>query len=132
MRQYYASSVCLDFEFCGLDIVATVDGDIHLLEINRLPGLESSTNNQEAEDMMYDRMMTDLLHLSVLQSLHSIQTRHAVGDSVGTWDCVAIAQPTAETVEGEVADKGQVEMMNLLRWKVFTRQRRREVLADFN
>ena len=41
----------------------------HLLEINRLPGLQSSSQNQDKEDVLYNDMMRDLLRLCVLPPL---------------------------------------------------------------
>ncbi len=54
------------FEFYGIDIIADEDGHCWLLEINRLPGLESSKLNKVEEDRMYDTMMESLLHIVLL------------------------------------------------------------------
>jgi hypothetical protein len=58
------------FEFFGIDVIADMDGYCWLLEINRLPGLESSKLNTVDEDLMYNEMMTSLLRIV----LHPINT----------------------------------------------------------
>ncbi|CAM9882022.1 unnamed protein product, partial [Discosporangium mesarthrocarpum] len=57
------------FEFLGLDVIADAHGGAWLMEVNRLPGLQSSQQNKEAEDKFYDSMMLDLVRLLVLPHL---------------------------------------------------------------
>eukprot|EP00903_Cladosiphon_okamuranus_P010040 g9520.t1 len=57
------------FEFLGLDIIADRVGGVWLMEANRLPGLQSSTQNLEEENQVYDGMMQDILRLLVLPAL---------------------------------------------------------------
>ncbi|KAJ1427693.1 tubulin-tyrosine ligase family-domain-containing protein, partial [Ochromonadaceae sp. CCMP2298] len=45
------------FEFFGIDVIADSAGACWFIEANRLPGLESSSNNKDDEDVMYDEMM---------------------------------------------------------------------------
>ena len=63
-----------NFEFFGIDVILDQQGHCWLIEANRLPGLESSKNNQAEEDRFYDTMMTDLLRIvlsPLLVSAHS-------------------------------------------------------------
>jgi len=87
----------------------------HLLEINRLPGLQSSVQNQAEEDVLYNDMMRDLLRLFVLPPLVGMPTA-----SKGSgWEQV-------EAVEGGrmavVLDSGGKETYkNVLRWAMHLR-----------
>ena len=52
------------FEFFGIDVIADDAGDCWLIEINRVPGLESSDNRcKPQEDAMFDEMMLSTLHM---------------------------------------------------------------------
>lgn len=51
------------FEFFGLDVIVDELGHAWLIEANRLPGLESSNNNFDEENIMYDEMMASLLDI---------------------------------------------------------------------
>ncbi|CAM9903066.1 unnamed protein product [Ectocarpus sp. 6 AP-2014] len=57
------------FEFLGLDIIADSAGGVWLMEANRLPGLQSSKQNLDKENEVYDGMMLDLIRLLVLPPL---------------------------------------------------------------
>jgi len=64
VRPFMQKQKCRDhFEFYGIDVVADEQGRCWLLEVNRLPGLESSLLNKEAEDCMYDTMMASLIRI---------------------------------------------------------------------
>jgi hypothetical protein len=69
-------SQSLNFEFCGLDVIADDTGACYLIEINRLPGLESSKINTAEEDRMYDSMMREVLQRMYLQPLLLLSQRH--------------------------------------------------------
>ncbi|CAM9493544.1 unnamed protein product [Scytosiphon promiscuus] len=58
-----------NFEFLGLDVIADSSGGVWLMEVNRLPGLQSSKQNLEEENIVYDGMMLDLIRLLVLPPL---------------------------------------------------------------
>ncbi|CAM9612040.1 unnamed protein product [Hapterophycus canaliculatus] len=60
-----------NFEFLGLDIIADSLGGVWLMEVNRLPGLQSSKQNLEEENAVYDGMMLDVIRLLVLPRLTS-------------------------------------------------------------
>jgi len=65
-RPFMEQQTCpTHFEFFGIDVVADTNGDCWLIEVNRLPGLESSKKNKEAEDEMYDEMMTGVLKMAL-------------------------------------------------------------------
>lgn len=53
----------INFEFFGLDVIADTNGRCWLIEINRLPGLESSIQNKLREDYFYNSMMCGLLQI---------------------------------------------------------------------
>ncbi|CAM9554675.1 unnamed protein product [Choristocarpus tenellus] len=63
------------FEFLGLDVIADAEGGVWLMEVNRLPGLQSSRQNKEEEDVFYDTMVVDLLQLLVLPALVGCQPK---------------------------------------------------------
>jgi len=97
------------FEFFGIDVIADTDGVCWLVEANRLPGLESSKNNKEAEDVMYDDMMESLLRLVLPPVLPSLAAPCASGGEwVGVWQ-------GAEAVGAET-------WKNTFSWRAFTRR----------
>ncbi|CAM9193019.1 unnamed protein product [Chrysoparadoxa australica] len=51
------------FEFFGLDIIADQSGRVWLIEANRMPGLQSSKQNKEKEDVFYNDMILRLVCL---------------------------------------------------------------------
>lgn len=52
------------FEFFGIDVIADANGECWLIEINRVPGLESSNNRcKPQEDALFDEMMSSLLDM---------------------------------------------------------------------
>ena len=64
------------FEFFGLDFLLAKTGSspleeqqVYLLEVNRLPGLQSSWQNFAQEETFYNEMMRGLLRLCVCPSL---------------------------------------------------------------
>mmetsp|Transcript_30998 Transcript_30998/g.40931 ORF Transcript_30998/g.40931 Transcript_30998/m.40931 type:complete len:430 (+) Transcript_30998:74-1363(+) len=56
------------FEYFGLDFMADNTGKAWLIEVNRLPGLQSSKSNKEQEDAMYDKMIEDILSIYIYDS----------------------------------------------------------------
>lgn len=135
-----------DFEFCGLDVIADAQGRCWLIEVNRLPGLESSKINTQQEDELYDAMMDQVLRrmfVSPLCRSRGVSTDDAV-DSL--WDDVTApaALDRVRQVEASarldeerhsanaLAQSQRVTLQNLLRWKMFRQRHRRRVLAQFN
>jgi hypothetical protein len=107
---------------------------INVLTTARLPGLESSNNNKEDEDVMYDEMMTAFL-LKVLRSHPSFV---ASGCEDGLWECVRDAhdaaapasavQEAGSTVNAAAASACEEDTwINLLKWRAFTRKNRHRV-----
>jgi hypothetical protein len=116
----------------------------------RLPGLESSKNNQVQEDAMYDTMMTALLRI-VLQPV--VPTLAVSGDGEkGLWDTIRSGPSAAVDVGAEISanSPGRVTDVttpsstsapasplpnngwkNLLKWKAFTHANRQKILAEF-
>ncbi len=139
--------ISLDFEFCGLDVIVDASGHCYLIEINRLPGLESSQNNLEEEDVMYDTMMRGLLRLVFVQPLLTLYSPESDGANRlacdnGMWDDVsenAKFSFSSTNNNNEAHDEKNVEMetqklmlQNLLRWKICMKKHRRKVLAEYN
>jgi hypothetical protein len=116
----------------------------------RLPGLESSKNNQVQEDAMYDTMMTALLRI-VLQPVVPALAVSGDGEK-GLWETVRSGTSAAvdKDSESSVNSPGQVTdattpsttsapasplpnngWKNLLKWKAFTHANRQKILAEF-
>jgi hypothetical protein len=98
----------------------------------RLPGLESSSNNKEDEDVMYDEMMTVLLS-KVLRSHPSFV---ASGCNDGLWECVrdvhavvpsSAAQEACTVAAAAPSKREEDTWINLLKWRAFTRKNRHRV-----
>ena len=67
------------------------------VEANRLPGLQSSKQNLEEENQVYDRMMRDVLRLLVLPPLTGCQPDQGLFQvSARTW---SIRGPLSADVE---------------------------------
>lgn len=129
------------FEFFGLDIIADATGMCWLIEINRLPGLESSKNfHKDSEDVLYDTMMTQLLNI-VLKPLHHLDEE---SESCNSPNWVTVHRPAllgnlednrllkADVISetnGEEANKDKLCFLNILRWKMYTRKVRDEVMV---
>lgn len=118
------------FEFYGIDIIvdSAPTPTCWLIEINRLPGLESSVQNRAVEDVFYDTMMLQVLRKTVSPLLQpQVVTEMAAEASSGAenevvdgWDMVA--PPSS----GESATTACWK--NLFQWKAFTRRHRAEVV----
>ena len=124
------------FEFFGLDIIVDRTGKCWLIEINRLPGLESSNNHmKEDEDIMYDNMMTKLLDI-VLENKRDEEWK-----GQAKWNVVR--QSSNQDMLGEKREEEKYEnkerneknddgsgALNILRWKLFTRHIKDKVVVD--
>ncbi len=117
------------FEFFGIDIIADVHGNAWLLEVNRLPGLESSTTNKTAEDEMYDTMMRTLLKI-VMQPLlqpdmqSSVEEGIVKEEQVDMWRRVhagSVVQYDRNIAMSVKADAPTWK--NMFSWKAFTRKK---------
>ena len=131
------------FEFFGLDIIIDSANRCWLIEINRLPGLESSNNAmKEDEDTMYDDMMTRLLDI-VLENkrdenrenhakwnvVRQSSSEHLLGgqkrdENSSDKDSMAISPPCPPTESKDIG------ALNILRWKMFTRHVKNKVSVD--
>jgi hypothetical protein len=141
-----------NFEFFGIDVIADIDGNCWLLEVNRLPGLESSSLNTADEDVMYDTMMTSLLRI-VLQPLqskynHSNNSNMSSDDeqqhndtNYGLWEIVhapsdnerilsskglATVHPGASDKVPPILDESNYNgdvWKNIFSWRAFTKKR---------
>lgn len=143
------------FEFFGFDIVADEDMTCWLIEVNRLPGLESSHNNLQEEDEMYNEMMTNVLRIILYPYLKERYLRECQDQSfeekqhliekyssipLGHWTNVtgdATMNPDYSIVfrrtnEGPPASSENLSYQNLLKWKMFTRLHRKKILSTFS
>lgn len=121
------------FDLYGLDVIADAHGAVHLLELNRLPGLESSANNRQAEDEMYDDMMLHLLRIV----LRGLLTPEEVGEDeqvLGQWQPlpVPVALRAEERGAGVSVGYDQQSALDLLRWRCFVKKHQKDVLAEHN
>lgn len=100
--------------------------------IYRLPGLESSSNNQVQEDAMYDEMMTSLLRIVLLPPQEGDDSAR-----LGHWEFVTPVGKNEQSVSisgNERVDKASSTnggWKNLLKWRAFTRKNREQVLAEY-
>lgn len=118
----------LHFDFYGLDLIADEDGELHLLEVNRLPGLESSQNNRQAEDLLYDRMMLQALRLLICPTV-GLNDRTEEELAVN-WHRIHYESSengrTCESLPGHQLER------NLLRWKCFMKKHQKDILSNYN
>jgi hypothetical protein len=98
------------FEFFGLDFIADESQYVWLLECNRLPGLESSTNNKLAEDELYDDMMASMLRLVLPHTLRLEESQDK-----GMWKQVS------EPID-DCSAAGSNTFLNLFNWLAFFRK----------
>jgi hypothetical protein len=140
------------FEFFGFDVIADASGECWLVEVNRLPGLESSKNNLVEEDDLYNEMMTDVLKMVLYPSLLERLSSHSFPSSqldelqqiyshipMGFWtevtDLAETKDPSepiytrAETSKSSQEASSNNNYKNLLKWKMFTRLHRKEILS---
>ncbi len=98
-----------------MSLNSTGDGS-SLTRLARLPGLESSKNNREEEDALYDEMMTALLQ-RVLRPLWRSGDRQT--DEQDHWCQV-------RSSDGDPGDRGDEAPLwrNLFTWRAFTLKNR--------
>ena len=84
------------FEFFGIDVIADADGECWLIEINRVPGLESSNNRcKPQEDDLFDEMMLSLLQM-VLAPLRQKDTKTRSDNDIDDNEISKDKHPTDE------------------------------------
>ncbi|RYG68782.1 hypothetical protein EON64_04380 [archaeon] len=142
------------FDFYGLDVVCSrpssahhnddsgAVSEVHVIELNRLPGLESSALNTQAEDALYDEMMRQALRIVLAPEIS--MSRRTTGDappaedggtgSGDTRDWVAVNSRPGDTddpaSQGDAGEGGLVS--NMLRWRCLVKSLERRVLAQHN
>lgn len=97
--------------------------------------MESSSNNKEKEDEMYDAMMTKLLEI-VLNPLNDVLTQPpppplSVPNEKGTSQWVLV-KPGIRSQEkmNFVPANNENYIHNILKWKIFTKKSRKKVLVE--
>ena len=122
-----------NFEFVGIDIIVDQSGQCWLLEANRLPGLESSNNNKDVEDCMYDEMMRLLLDivlkpLSVEADSYAPSFKNEGLDETHPprWQQVREASSSRDNYSIDTPS-----WKNLFSWKAFTRKLRPDMMVSF-
>lgn len=99
--------------------LGNVDIEIFLILFsNRLPGLESSNNNKDEEDNMYDTMMLELLTI-VLANMSPAKVYLNQ-----CWEMV-----DGGSMHGPVYSESSLPM-NILKWKMHTRSLRSKLLIN--
>jgi hypothetical protein len=90
---------------------------------DRLPGLESSTQNKDEEDAMYNAMMLELLTI-VLARFHPSTQLDASRQQ--HWDRVTSDELSQEPPNeaGSTVCDDKLLPLNMLKWKLFTRATR--------
>ena len=87
-----------------------------------MPGLESSNNNKQEEDQMYDEMMKELLTIV----LNPLRGGKSLNEGIGGWQ---IACPVSEvhqrSFKGPTSD---TQYVNLFKWKAFTTSARSKLV----
>eukprot|EP00752_Nemacystus_decipiens_P008983 g8020.t1 len=96
------------FEFLGLDIIADRAGGVWLMEANRLPGLQSSKQNLEEENQVYDDMMQGILQLLVLPALTGCPPEPGKFEAAASPASSATA-PSTETWRNEDEEESEEE-----------------------
>lgn len=102
-----------NFDFYGIDIIADECGGCWLIEANRLPGLESSSNNKVEEDRMYDDMMMSLLTIVTAPLAGRTLSRA----DYGLWDVVSNYDSTHSSPVNTASSE---TWKNTLSWKAYT------------
>lgn len=119
------------YEFVGLDILCDSFGDCHLLEVNRVPGLESSNNRcKPQEEEMYDEMMLSFIEILIekrrILDNKDDQTHLPFGPSLDSsnWQCVRerSQDPSTSSIPVKTYE-------NLFNWKAFTKKNRSKIVV---
>jgi len=137
----------LHFEFVGLDILVDSAGTCHLLEVNRLPGLEASKNRcKRDEDDLYDQMMESLLDLVLPQQelsddvledstpeAHVNVFSHTIDSALSD----AKEKNTTNNLWQQVKDAAvdcnchsSATFKNIFSWKAFTKNNRKLIVVE--
>lgn len=140
-----------NFEFFGLDVIADVDNKCWLIEINRLPGLETSKNYyKKEEDILYDEMMLSLLKIiltpyidkkieknlkktekseidTATPSIPTVLEKRTFSSDLDLWEFVL----EKEFNENEIL-KNSDTWKNLFNWRLFTKKNRNKVFVSSN
>ena len=111
-----------NFDFYGIDIIADECGGCWLIEANRLPGLESSSNNKVEEDRMYDDMMMSLLTIVTAPLTGKTLSRA----DYGLWDIVSSYDNTSSIFVNTASSD---TWKNTFSWKAFT-MKNRDIVLD--
>lgn len=100
---------------------------MYLMEINRLPGLQSSRQNSADEDGLYDSMIRELLDLCVMPFLSGAGAKNDHESKQGGWSEVVI-KDVDENMFVDLASPGDKEIhQNVLRWAMHMRACRNSV-----
>ena len=107
------------FEFVGLDVICDARGDCYLLEVNRLPGLETSKNRcKPEEDIVYDNMMAGVLRIALAP------TKEESSANCDLWRVVHAGNAEFCNAPSDALFK------NLFSWKAFTKKNRDSIVCS--
>ena len=110
------------FEYFGIDIIIDEYNTCYLIEVNRLPGLESSNNNFIEENQFYDKMMSSLLNI-VMKPIFKTYNESEVDQ--GLWK--KIREPN----EDMIISSDSPTWKNLFQWKAYTRKQRSKIMIRY-
>lgn len=118
-----------NFEFYGFDVILDQNRQCWLIEINRLPGLESSDNNKAGEDAFYNEMMLSVLRIVTIpltapgSSVEDKISDGSISDQLGRWRIVG-----GKSTECRFGPSAQT-WKNLFRWKIFTTKNKNKLIV---
>lgn len=115
------------FEFYGLDYIANESGQCYLIEINRLPGIESSNCNKEEEDAFYNKMIKEMLNRVLCSQINCRANDGSDGQFQGEEDIMVkddwVEVRKANTVpKGQSTDQATSTWINTFKWKAYTKR----------
>jgi hypothetical protein len=143
-----------NFEFYGFDVIVDEEKNCWLIEVNRLPGLESSKNNLAEEDQLYNEMMTSVLQMILFPEWQKKKKESSEENNsyssipMGFWTNVTEMSETEQKknendkketspsleIQYSNQEKGRENenYKNMLKWKLLTRLKRKEILAIYH
>jgi hypothetical protein len=138
-----------NFEFYGFDVIVDEVKNCWLIEVNRLPGLESSKNNLAEEDQLYNEMMSSVLQMILFPEWQKQKKKSSEENNsycsipMGFWTNVTEMSETekkhkkeTQALEIQYSNKEKSRenenYKNMLKWKLLTRLKRKEILAVYH
>lgn len=121
------------YDFFGIDIIVDTNNDVWLLECNRLPGLQSSINNQYNEDELYNNMLQCLLYMVLKKPMKELGVQLITPKNLDSWKQVTegievnIADNKEDSASIEVGAPNVPKHLNTFNWMAFHRRRAQSI-----